>query len=126
MISLVVPVVFAVMDRLGGNGYKWVRRFGIPLMVWMLNPTLAQIPLSITMAVVYTFNLDEIEEKDYESIFTHGCAVSLGVCLLGGGWVVSIPIVWTVLTYASLRWNKFDWMYVELGRGFVTGLCCIL
>lgn len=121
-----LPVLFAIMDRVGGNGYKWVRRFGIPIIVFLVNPTIGQVGLSILMGSVYSFNLDEIEDRDYESIFTHGCGVALGVSLLGGAWVILIPVIWTLLTACSLRWNRLDWKYVEITRGFVTGLCCLI
>jgi len=121
-----LPVLLAIMDRIGGWRYKWVRRYGIPVVIFTFFPTIETALWMTLLVTVFTFNLDEIEEKRDEEIFLHGLGIAFSVYHLSGIYSMAISLGWFLGVKASLRWNGVRWRYVEAGRGFLIGLSIVL
>jgi len=132
-----------MLDRMGGaDGYdKAWRRYGIPLVLFLYSMSVEQAILSVLLAVIFTFNLDEIEEVNYEEIFLHGLGVSYCLFNVAGWFGAVVAVWWTVGTalsnfgidnrYTLALWDSFrrwrlDWKWVEIGRGACMGLAICL
>lgn len=143
-----LPFLTAYLDRLGGSKWKPARRYILPLLVWLFYPTYERAFFSIVLSVIISFNLDEIEDRNWEEIFLYGFGISFCLWTLGGLWAL-LPGAWWILgvywsnfglqTFWSARapghggpepiywWaGKIDWKYVEIVRGFLIGLAVVM
>ena len=69
--AIILMILLPMLDRLGGWRYKYLRRYGIPLSVFVLNPSyLLAVHMGI-LCLVLSFNLDEIEERDWDDVLAH-------------------------------------------------------
>lgn len=139
ILKLWIVLVTAFLDRWGGGGFaflgikkgilsrgvKAARRFGIPGLLWGLNPTLDQAFWSGTMAAVFSTDLDEIEDRKWDTIALYGIALAGALRPLAGYWALIVPAWWLVGTYWSnigINGKKLGWHWVELVRGATIGL----
>lgn len=79
--------------------------------------------------MVFHFNLDEIEERDWDDVITYGLAQAWCLSWIGGINSISVAITWIVGVWLSNcvpDKYKLDWKYVEIIQGFTIGLVCIL
>jgi hypothetical protein len=83
----------------------------------------------LILCAIFHFNLDEVEEKDWDDVFCYGVAQSW--CLW---WIGGISSIWASITWLFGVWAsnclperfKLDWKYVELAQGFVIGAIVIM
>ena len=134
------PILTAFLDRLGGWRYKWARRYLLPLAVFCVEPTVSRAVFSLSLGLVLTFDLDEIEDRRWEEVFLHGFAISACLWTITGWWSWMVWAWWVVGVYLSnlglthidnvsgtrRPFWKLDWKWVEIGRGFLIGLACTL
>lgn len=142
MIQYLAIPAFAFLDRLGGGGFgflgakgwlaeghKWARRFGIPALVWGLNPTWEQAILSGVMVGIFCTALDEIVERKWDTIFLYGVALSAVLYPLAGIWSLLPAAWWYIGVWYSNKgmfgW-RLGWHWVELIRGLAIGLAVAL
>lgn len=138
---LAIPL-FGFLDRLGGGGFEFLgakgwlaqghkeaRRLGIPLLVWIINPTLEQAILCVALGAILSFNLKEIAQRDWEEIFLHGFGIAACIWNLAGVYALAVPFWWLIGVYWSnigINKHKLGWHWVELIRGLVIGLSICL
>lgn len=138
MLQLITIPLCAFLDRWGGGGFaflgvkkgiltrgiKAARRFGIPAVVFSLNPTFEQALLSVVMGAILSFNLNEIGQNDLEEVFLHGFGLGAALWPIAGVWAMLIPVWWFAGVYLSnvgIRGKKLGWHWVELIRGGIIG-----
>lgn len=144
MIQWLAVPLFAFLDRWGGGGFyflgvsedhplgqgeKSARRIGIPMLVWLLNPTFEQAVLCIALGAILSFNLKEIPQRDWEEVFLHGFGIGAVLLPTAGLWALLVPIWWVFGVYWSnigFLGNRIGWHWVELIRGFTIGLALAL
>ena len=120
----------ATLDRLGGSYSKAFRRYGIPSAIYLLHPTSLQHAIaSIMLAVLFSLNLDEIEQRNWEEIYLY--SIALAFCTyIYGDWLCILPSsIWLLGIYLSnigLNGWRLDWRYVEIARGAAIGLAATL
>ncbi len=138
---LLIPIA-AFLDRWGGGGFtflgiksgilsrgfKTARRFGLPALVFSLNPTFDQTLLAIVMGAILSFNLKEIGQRDWEEVFLHGFGLAAALWPIAGKVALIIPVWWLVGIYLSnigIGRKRLGWHWVELIRGALIGVCLI-
>ena len=132
-IALILILPF--LDRWGGGGFEFLskklpgdlkdgfkaaRRIGIPLAIWLVQPTLVTGACMVFLGILLSLNLDWIEEEAW----LDGMLYSLGfigfLWPVAGVWGISVAIVWFlgVLISNNVLGNTcLPWRYVELARG---------
>lgn len=101
-------------------GFKPARRYLLPfVVVWFTQAYLYALMLSVMLH----YNLDEIEEKDWDDVSCYGLAQAWCFSYLGA--ISGILALWwilgVVLSNIKIFKNKLDWFYVELGQGALIG-----
>lgn len=151
----VLPILIAVLDRLGGNGHKWARRYIIPILLYFVSPSLSNALFCLFLSMILSFNLNEIEKehhvpakRDWEECFLHPFGIAFCIYNIAGLWALMVPLWWLFGIYWSneglkaektadsvyhktgRRWifgpNYLPWQYVEIFRGFFIGLSICL
>lgn len=135
----VVDVLFifgcGVLYRWGGGklpflpgpfskGWKAARRFGIPLiLIAYVGFDLEMIPGVLLLSVILHFNLDEIEERDWDDVATYGFAQSFA--LHPAGWLAAAPGVWWIIgvlwSNIGIKGHRLGWHWVEFIHGLMIG-----
>ena len=121
------------LDRLGGGGFAFIhpalpdkgwkpaRRYGIPLAILALAYTsLWAILGAIILSIIFHFNLDEIEGRDWEEIALWSFAFAVALLPVCGLWAILPAGWWPLGIYLSnigIKGFKLPWQYVELLRG---------
>ena len=132
---LLYVVLIAFLDRWGGGGFEFLspripdllkrgfkpaRRFGIPIALVALGFSAENAVLSLLLCALFTFNLKEIEQRDWEEIFLWSFAFAVSMWQVSGLYGV-IPAVWWIvgiyLSNYGIKGRKLPWQYVELMRG---------
>jgi len=143
LVFLYIPLL-AFFDRWGGGGFEFIspripdllkrgflaiRRFGIPIALFLLSTTLVNAVLCGALCILLCLNEDYIEDKNWYLAFTWSGLLTISlysVCgifaLLPAGW-------WLLGIYLSNNGpesRKLPWQYVELLRGAFIGLGAFL
>ena len=134
--AILGSLIAGFLDRWGGGGFSFLtspfnrgckpaRRYALPLLVWLAEPTLDRAIFCVLLGAIFSLNLDEIEDRNWDEIFLY--AISLGACLWTvAGWYSFIPGAWWLigiyLSNFGIAGKKLDWKYVELIRGSLIGL----
>jgi hypothetical protein len=140
LLNFIYIPLLPFLDRLGGGGYdnlpapfntgqKWARRFLLPSLLWLLSLTLTNAVYCATLAFIFCFNLDEIEERNWEEIFLW--TATFFFCLTPTcGWYGLIPACWwplgIYLSNIGVKGRKLDWFFVELFRGLFIAVGALL
>ena len=130
-----------LMDRWGGGdlgflgikdlpkaftkGFKPVRRYGIPLALFLLAPTLENAVLMVILGTVLSFNLNEIEARNWEEIALWSATYFFTLRLVAGPFGLLPALWWPLGIYLSnfgIRGRKLPWQYVELTRGLLLAI----
>ncbi len=93
--------------------------------MFTVHPSLAQAVLCVAMAAILSFNLKEIEARNWEELFLHGFGLAAVLWPIAGLWALLVPAWWLGGVYASnvgVKTWKLGWHWVELGRGAMIGL----
>jgi len=138
---LLIPWL-AFCDRLGGGGFgwlgakgwlatghKWVRRYLLPATIWWLNQTWEQAFLCVLMAIILSTDLDEIEQRQWDTVAMFGISLAYVLYPLAGLLGLAVPAWWLLGIYLSnigLNQWKLGWHWVELIRGGLIGLVIVL
>ena len=127
------PILLSIpiLDRVAGGDLKLpykklLRRIGIPLVIFISFPSINVALTMILMGIVLSFNLDEIEEKDWDDVFCYGLALSACLFLVSGIYSILVAFTWLVGVLLSNKWNRVDWKYVEIARGASIALSVII
>jgi hypothetical protein len=112
---LLIPLC-ATLYRIGGWRYKWVRRYILPLIVYAVTHEAIQ---AVVLCAVLCFNLDEIEERDYDDVFCYGLAQAW--CFAFSPFSLILALHWVGATWLSNKFNRYDWAYVEVAQGALIG-----
>lgn len=143
-LALFYAILLAFLDRLGGGGFAflgpWVpnllrrghkvaRRFGIPAALFFLLPSWTGLASCVLLAVIFSFNLDEIEERRWEEMFLWSAVFFYALLPFCGLWGL-IPAVWwllgIILSNYGIAGRKLPWHYVEALRGAFIALGAFL
>ena len=120
------PAVCAILFAIGGTGYKWVRRYLIPVLVFFAvnNPWVA-IAVCIALHLPYGDSLKETPWKRYIVFGTFFLPFALV------GWTTWILLSWLVTSIlfivSNSKWGEklFPWWIVEPIMGYLIGITCI-
>lgn len=141
--------IMAFLDRWGGGGFhflrapfndgqKAARKFGIPAILWLTNPGFESGLAAGMLALLFSFNLDEIEARNAEEIALWSFVMFFGIAPFAGAWAALPAVWWPIGIYLSnfgwgvrqfkndndpfwQRSNRLDWFWVELIRGALIG-----
>ncbi len=127
---LLIPLC-AYLYRWGGGdiwpfkkGWKPARRYLLPSLL-ALAVFQAQFTVSmIILSLITHFNLQEIEDRNWEEIALYGFGQAWCFSILSGFWSGLLAAFWILGVWISNEspWaGKFDWRYVELTQGAVMG-----
>lgn len=131
MLRILSFILLPTLYRVAGSdvkipGKKALRRFGIPAFIAYVGAVVGLTWVEITsscgiMALILCFNLDEIEEKDWDDVFCYGMALSACFYPFSGIYSYIVGLWWTggvLLSNVQLGpYHKLDWKYVEVGMG---------
>lgn len=143
LLALVYIPLCAFLDRWGGGGFdywllrRWptpeylqkgfkpARRFVLPGFLFLLNLSWQNFAALSILSFIFCFNLDEIEDRDWEEIFLWSLCLFFTLYQTCGYWAL-MPSAWWILgIYLSnygLWGRRLDWFWVELLRGALLGL----
>lgn len=83
----------------------------------------------IVLCIILHYNLDEIEEKDWDDVSCYGLAQAWCLYPMAGIWSGVVGLWWIVgVLWSNLANEKFKlkWHYVELIHGFLIGFFVFL
>lgn len=130
MVEYILLTLIPVFDRLSGSDAKipkkkLLRRLGIPTILFCLHPTPFQAVLSVLLAIILSTDLDEIEDREWDTILQYGLSISFCLMLTSGVWGL-LPGLWWMLgvwlsNFGIKNW-RLDWKWVEVGRGLFISL----
>jgi hypothetical protein len=124
-----------------GRGWKPARRYGIPLAVALYAWDWWMIPPALLLCGILHFNLDEIEERDWDDVASYGFAQAF--CFYKAGILASIVGAWWMLgvymsnhdlpflkqrvpsTERGYQGVRLDWWWVEYLQGAVIGVATV-
>lgn len=142
---IATPILTSLLFRYGGEKWKAVRRFGIPLIVvltaflghcqWILA-ILSAVLVCGVLHLGYGDKLREASGEWYHFLlyylgFLYGCSllplyISENLLVIGIGMAGAMSAVFGSLMYASHKFNSFDHKYVEFGTGLALGIAAEL
>jgi len=127
--NILLPIITALLYRAGGWFWKPARRYLLPLALYFYRPDPMNIIPMVVLSIVFHFNLDEIEEKDWDDVFCYGLAQAW--CLAWVNPIVSglVALSWLLVVLASNKLPermKLPWAWCELIQGLVIGLVFVL
>lgn len=126
---IIGALIGAALWRIGGSGFKWARRYGLPVLI-ALNAYIRKhkaARLLLFPLLLASFSSGYGESHPY----VHKLAVSISWIIprlhfLGFSWLaVIIPPVWIFLFYLSnhkLYARYFKWHWIELVIGALIGM----
>jgi len=131
---VVFPLITAYLYRLGGGdiwpfkrGYKWVRRYLLPLSVVLYTQSMYSIVPMLLFSLICHFNLDEIEERDWDDVCCYGLAQAFCFYYIAGFNSIAVASSWVFGTLWSNNGpKKLPWHWVEFLHGLIIGLVVIL
>ncbi len=104
------------------KGFRQARIFGIPFSLFLLSLTFGNFVLLICLAILFSLNLQMIEDKNWTEI-TLWCLAFFVLLTPVSGIFGLIPAAWFALgiylSNTGIRGRKLDWFYVELIRGLL-------
>lgn len=113
-----------------GRGFKWVRRYIMPLglliMLFVFTPNIGvnEVGLRVFLACLALSLATHLGYK--ASLLRYavvGLALGLGSLIINPSWTFILPCVFhTMLGYASLKDNRFQWGYVAILTGASIGI----
>jgi len=123
---LVLPTLY----RIAGSDLKipkkkLLRRLGIPLYLFLTLPRVEVGLGCLLLGIIFTFNLDEIEERDWDDVLCYGLAISFCLtplagfisCLVGFWWLIGV-----LLSNIGINKWRLPWRWVEIGMGIAIAL----
>lgn len=128
MLVFIVFIISALLWRLGGYRWKWLRRFVLPACLTLLTFAKKRkwVSLITFPILVLAFSLGYGETKPYWQKFIVGFTWIMPALFLNFSWLLLlIPFIWVGLFKLSNTkyWsNIFRWFVVELIVGGLIGL----
>jgi hypothetical protein len=138
---ITLPVMTAVLFALGGSGFKFLRRLGVPALILAsclsqgkngLLAVVAVALLSIALSKGYGDELkDELGPYYYSTLYSIGAIYGFTLMPLASElwhfFYCLIPcLTFGSLTYTSQQFDFPRWKWVELATGFSIGLVAYL
>lgn len=129
--------LMAALFRLAGSDLniphkKILRRVFIPIYLTLvfghISPALILFSMGI-LTVILSFNLNEIELRQFDDVFNYGMAIACCLYPIAGGLSLIVPAWWitsVILSNIGIKDLKLDWRYVEIGMGIAIGLAVSL
>ena len=110
-----------------GRGYKWIRRFGLPIGLFIGLCILGAVWWKAAIACTLLSAALHIGYQNRVWKYTASAICMAGPSLiLGWHWTLVLPITYhTAYGAISLRDNKFRWVYVGLLMGIGIGICYV-
>jgi len=78
----------------------------------------------VILSAILHFNLDEVEERDWDDVACYGMAQTACFIAMSGVWAWVLGLWWLLGTYWSNNGEneyRLDWKYVEIVQGFLIG-----
>lgn len=132
-IITLLPSVSAVLFGIGGGGFKWARRFVMPVVLCAGALLLGIVWWRCLIALLLTCGAATLGYGESHPLWRKALTIlALGLCLLplanGANALLTllIPAVFGAGYWLSRKYNWFTWRLVELSCGFAMGGVVVL
>ena len=118
--TILLACEIGILYTIGGNGYKWVRRYGIPIILGVATANL-WVALIAFSALIQPYGDDEKWWVNLATAIFHGC-ISLPIAL-----TIWNPI--TVLVVMAVMYplsKRVPWFALEILMGVTVGVQVLL